>query len=121
MRRDAFRIINRLHDLQERADKAPSYYASGCDADGEPTGIIENTGPHDAVYRTLQYAVSTNPFVKETLGAWGVKVSQRNPDYPPHLLNKWGRLRRQRIFRCLEARKNEGFKYYSEIYHKRTK
>src|SRR3954449_12852911 len=90
MRRDAFRAINRIHDLQERADKSPQYYASGYDQDGEPQDIIENTQPYDDVERTLKAALSTNPFVKETLEAWGVKVSQRHPDDPPYLFNKKG-------------------------------
>lgn len=103
MRRDAIRAINRIHALQERADKAPSYYASGCDAEGEPIDIVENTGPYDDVERTVRATLSTNPFVKETLGAWGVRVSQRNPDYPPRLLNKWGRFATAKDIPMLEV------------------
>src|SRR4051812_34121435 len=88
MRRNAFRAINRIHDLQERADKSPQFYASGYDEDGDPQDITENTKPYEDVERTLKAALSTNPFVKETLEAWGVRVSQRHPDDSPSLLNK---------------------------------
>src|SRR4051794_15801145 len=92
MRRGAFRAINRVHDLTARAEQAPRYLASGFDENGEATDIFENTGPYEAVDRTVKNSLSTNPFVRETLEAWGVRVHQPTAESWPALRNKKGQM-----------------------------
>ena len=90
MRKQAFRAINRLHDLKVREERAPRSLAGGYDVEGDPVAITEQLGPAEDFDRTLQSALSTNPFVRETLEAWGLRVHQPYPESWPVLLNKRG-------------------------------
>jgi hypothetical protein len=88
LRKGAFRAITRLHDLKGREERAPRYLAGGYDAEDNPVAITEQLGPAEDFDQTLRSALGSNPFVRETLEAWGLRVRQSSPDSWPELLNK---------------------------------
>jgi hypothetical protein len=46
--KEGYQLIERYRKTLKEAERAPMYYASGYNQDGEPYGIHENLGPWDA-------------------------------------------------------------------------
>ena len=74
------------HHGPDDPDQLQSMWAGWCDDYGperrclRSATITEQLGPAEDFDRTLRSALATNPFVRETLEAWGLRVQQPDPE-----------------------------------------
>jgi hypothetical protein len=92
---EGYQLIERYRKTLKKAERAPMYYASGSDQNGEPYGIHENLGPWDAVDEVAD-ELGKNQVAVRIMKAHKFTVEQLSPDGGVVIRNREGEVVRSR-------------------------